>query len=434
MREDLFHFVWQYQLFSQGPLYLTNGKQLTIIQTGQWNHHAGPDFLNAKVEMDGLLWSGPVEIHTKASDWHKHAHSEDERYQNVILHVVYEADSTVLNRFNEPLPTLELKNRIQAELIQRYKDLVGRNASIPCLSLLNERHQLTIRSTMERKLIERLEHKSQAILQLLEHYQNDWQQTAYAWLAKAFGGSKNGDSFLRMAQRLPLKYIQKHRDSQMQIEALLFGMAGLLDQERRDDDYYQLLQRESRFLLLKYELKDKSLSATEWQTGRVRPQNHPVLRMAQLAALLKAYPDVFGLAVRTETPKTLLKNLEKVLPGEYWEKHYTFEKTTPKRKKKPMGKSFIRLLAINSVAPLLAAYGTYHDDSTYIDRAVELLEHLPKERNRITKAYPAELFEQKSAADSQALIQLFKLYCTPKNCLQCGIGAKLVKPGKRERS
>ena len=93
--EELLHYVWKHKLFPLAPLTTTDGKSVEVVDVGLHNRHAGPDFFNAKVRIDGTLWVGNVEIHDKASDWFVHGHDRDARYDNVVLHVVDIADVVV---------------------------------------------------------------------------------------------------------------------------------------------------------------------------------------------------------------------------------------------------------------------------------------------------------------------------------------------------
>ena len=93
IKEDLIQYVWNSRLLSGKILQTTTGQLLQIIHP-IWNIHQGSRiFLMAKVKIDEVVWVGHIEIHVFSSDWVLHGHKGDERYENVILHVVYKNDS-----------------------------------------------------------------------------------------------------------------------------------------------------------------------------------------------------------------------------------------------------------------------------------------------------------------------------------------------------
>ena len=110
MKEELLHFVWQSKLLLSQSLTTTSGLPVTIVQPGNRNANAGPDFFNARLQIGDTIWAGNIEIHISSSDWDRHRHTSDEAYNNVILHVVYIHDREVLNAQGEQIPTLELRS------------------------------------------------------------------------------------------------------------------------------------------------------------------------------------------------------------------------------------------------------------------------------------------------------------------------------------
>ena len=216
----------------------------------------------------------------------------------------------------------------------------------------------------------------------------------------------------------------------LQAEAMLFGTAGLLDVVDKPDEYVSALQREYRFLSVKYQLSDKQVTAHAWKWGRLRPANFPTLRLAQLARLLTKHASLFSLFVGTNDVTTLLKSLQ-VTPSDYWQSHYRFEKPT-ETTVPTLGQNSAQNIVINTVVPLLAAYAHHRGEPGYIDRAIALLEQLPAEKNRLTDSWNALGLSVRTAFDSQASIELYNEFCSAKKCLSCQIGAGLLKGQKSD--
>lgn len=424
MREQFLHFIWQYQYFEKEALTTTNGEQINIIQPGFGNTDAGPDFKNARIIIDGLEWNGHVEIHVNASEWIKHGHESDPGYKNVILHVVWKNDQTILYPDGNPIPTLELQNRISADLYQRSFQLLENKDTIPCTPHFHSVSELTRLVMLERAMLDRLEQKATEVNMVLEANGGDWEETTYQWLAKNMGFKVNSDPFFSLAQRIPAKIIGKHRSQLLQIEALLFGMAGLLDHPS-NDTYEQSLKKEFEFLAHKYDLAAKKMNAVEWRFLRLRPANFPTLRIAQFAALLHKQGQLFSFFTSFDDPKAFIQNFE-VAPSDYWQSHYRFG-TKAKRSIAPMGKSSVENILINTVAPILAAYGKLNDNSERVEKALALLANLPPEKNHIIDRWKSLGASFSSAFDSQGYLSLYKHYCQPRKCLQCGIGVSLFR-------
>lgn len=424
MKEDFIQFVWQYQYFSKDNLSTQSGSTINVIHPGYLNSDSGPDFSSAKIQIDGLEWIGNVEFHIKSSNWYSHNHNEDQAFDNVILHVVWEHDKEVYRTDKSLIPTLELKNRVDHSLILSYKKLVRSPNTIACSSHFLTLEEITKRAMIDRVLLQRLERKAFEIQQLYQSNNNNWEETAYQTLAKNFGFKVNSSPFYRLGKSMPLRIIKKHAGNLIQVEAFLFGQAGLLE-ESIQDEYHASLRKEFRFLSQKYQLEDSGIHASHWKFMRLRPANFPTLRIAQFAALITQLNGIFSVLTSTEDVKFFNKIL-KVNPSEYWSSHYQFGKES-RKSHKPLGEDSCNNLLINSVAPLLVAYGHLMASQNHIDRAVELLEMISPEKNKIINLWNE--LEQKvgNAADSQALIELFNTFCVKKRCLNCTIGVKLLQ-------
>ena len=426
MNEDFLAYVWKHQYFDKTELQTTAGEPLAVLQTGQQNTDAGPDFLSASLLLDGLTWAGSVELHVKASDWMRHRHTTDRKYDQVILHVVWENDAAVTRTNGTAVPVLELKERVAPELLQTYLRLKQPKPTIPCEPFLNQVREITKTAMQERTLLERLELKATGIREKLKLNGNDWEATTFQVLMGGFGFKINQQGFNRLAKELPFRVLQKHRHRLFQVEALLMGQSGFLA-EPTAYEYIGQLQQEYAFLQHKHQLP-APMHRADWNFLRLRPANFPTVRLAQLAALFHLREHWFG-SFTTFNKLADLVLFFQAKPSGYWAKHYL-----PGRESKstiaPMGKSSINLLLINVVAPLLVAYARETDQPELVEKAVTLLEKLKPEQNHILSMYEDLQFENRTAAQSQGLLALYHGYCTPVRCLLCAIGAGILKRAK----
>ncbi len=422
IQEAFLHFVWQNQYFNKTKLSTSSGEPIQIEKVGFINQLAGPDFKEAQITIGGIKWAGAVEIHIKSSDWHRHQHQGDPNYDSVILHVVYEHDKEVLDQHERPIPTLSLKGLIKPKMLARYEQMLQNDDLIPCAKRLQDTKVINRLTMLERVLVSRVESKASAVTELLEANNLDWEETAYQWLARGLGFKVNADSMLELARLVPVKVLNKHSQLK-QYEALLFGLSGLLNVDVKDD-YLKGLRSEFEFLSVKYNL-NKSLSYNQWHFAGARPSNYPTIRIAQLASLLHSHQNIFSLFTAFEKPKELLDKL-KVKQSPYWQTHLVPDKES-KMKTVGLTKAAKENLLINTTVPLLVAFAKYKDDTEVLDKALNLLMALPKEENRITRLWSTLGWNVASAFDSQGLIELHNSFCKQKRCVECSIGAELIK-------
>lgn len=422
MNEELLYYLWQHRLYNLQGLATTDGEPLIVSSPGQRNTDSGPDFSNARIQVGDIQWAGNVEIHVKTSDWYKHGHQTDPAFDKLILHVVYENDLDDKTPGNSPI--LELKGRVDESLIERYRQLQRSLNWIPCENLINNVDDLTLKMTLDRMAVERLERKTEDVNQLLQQNTGSWEETMYQLTARNFGLRTNRDTFELLARSLPQKIISKHKSNLLQIEALLFGQSGLLQTVGEPDEYVQQLQKEYGYLQKLYKLTP--LQAHQWKFMRMRPAAFPTVRLAQFAALLHCSSHLFSKIIDTVATKAL-KEFFNVTASVYWETHYRFSEPSKKRKKE-LGDSMQQLLLINLVAPMLFAYGNYKGDQNLRDRALELLDSLKPEKNSLIDRWADVRYKAETALETQALIQLKTEHCDTKDCLHCTIGGKLMRP------
>lgn len=433
MPETLIYFLWQFQYFDRTSLTTTADESIQVLHPGFRNDDSGPDFANARLIINDVEWAGTVEIHTKTSDWLAHRHQRDRAYDNVILHVVWEDDRVathqqLIRTDGTALPTLELQHRTDHTLLSRYEALSVSGDVIACAGQFRAVHPLKLTSMLDKAMLQRLERKAAEVKELFGAAHQDWEETTYRLLARNFGFKINAEPMEQLARAVPLKALLKHRDTPLQVEAMLFGTAGLLQNPDETDEYLEQLRREYRFLAAKYQLSERELPAHAWKWGRLRPANFPTLRLAQLARLVAGSGSLFSLLIMADDAPTLLKALQ-VTPSGYWQQHYRFGKVT-ERGAPALGVTSAENIIINTVVPLLAAYAHHREEPAYIDRAIALLEQLPAEQNRITDGWSDLGLSVRTAFDSQASIELFNAFCTPKKCLSCQIGLSLIRPDK----
>ncbi len=419
MKEEFLHFIWEHRLFDKTDLKTVDGERLEIISTGQPNSNSGPDFFNARIRIGETIWAGNIEIHQKSSHWYQHRHETDAAYDNVILHVVELHDKPVVI-LDHQIPAVEIK--YSPAILENFEQLLKSKRWIACEERLPEVDPFVLRFWFSSLMIERLQAKTSSILELLQQNKNNWNETFYQLLARNFGMKINALPFELLAKSLPLSILSKHKNDLFQIEALLFGQSGLLNETLLGDDYFLSLRNEYSFLYKKYGLS--GIEAHLWKFMRLRPVNFPTIRIAQLAMLIHQSSALFSHILETETLEEL-KNLFDVATSEYWETHYRFNKTSG-RIKKALGETAFHNLVINTIVPMLFVYGDQHLDQAMKDRALRLLENLPPESNQITRKWNELGIDSQSAFETQALIQLKNCYCELKKCLHCQMGAKII--------
>ena len=423
MTERLLQFIWQFQYFNKTELFNTSGEAVQIIFPGQYNTNQGPDFSDAKITVDKTTWAGTVELHIKTSDWNKHNHQHDKNYNNVILHVVWENDTSTGSVLENEIPIIELKDRVSKILLQRYEELMNAESFIPCEKNISTVRDITWKSWKDRLLAERLLRKSTIVETYLQQNNYHWEETFWWLLARNFGMKVNTEAFEAIAKSISVNILAKNKAQIHQLEALLLGQAGLLE-GNFTDDYPVMLQKEYEFYKKKYKINPGG-SIIPVHFLRMRPGNFPTIRLAQLAMLVHESAHLFSKIKEAESVKAV-KEWFDVTANDYWHYHYRFDENSAFKKKK-LGDAMIDNIIINTVAPVLFAYGNYQDENKYKEKALQWLEQTGAEKNIITKGFQELGIENKTAFDSQGLIELKNEYCNKKRCLDCGVGNAILK-------
>ncbi len=417
MTERLLQYIWQFQYFNRGDLKTTSGEPLEIISQGQLNTNQGPDFHNAKIKIGNTILAGTIEVHLKASEWKKHQHHNDENYRNVVLHVVLENDTVISNH----IPVLELSTRISRLMLQQYDRLMHSNLFVACAGSIHQVKEITWLAWKERLLAERLTRKAVIVHKILKENKTHWEETFWILLARSFGTKVNADAFETIARSVSVNILARHKASIHQLEALLLGQANLLN-DSFDEDYPKLLQREYKFLSTKYKLKPVEIPV---HFLRMRPDNFPTIRLAQLAVLTQQSSHLFSKILETDNLENV-KDWLKCTANDFWHYHYRFQIESAFKKKR-LGSATVSSIIINTVVPCLFAYGLYHGNEHQKRKALLWLEQLQSEKNSITSGFANLFITSKTAYDSQALIELKNEYCTKKRCLECSVGNAILR-------
>ncbi len=429
MNEDFLHYLWQYKSYKPGLFITDQEHRMEVVHPGLPNSDAGPDFFNAKIKLDGVVWAGNVEIHKKASEWNQHHHDQDPLYDNVILHVVLDNDKEVKTSSGRCVPCWELE--IPENVLRDYQLLYSNKGWVACEGFIHTLPRFEIHGWIERMLIEKLEKKVESIGELLKTYRNDWKQVFFVVLARNFGFGLNGDSFEQLARNIPWQIIQKNADATDKLEALFLGQAGFLSGLIHEDEYIHKLAGEYELLRYKYELSP--MSSHRWKFLRMRPGNFPTIRLVQLAALISGNAFLFDRLLSCRELSEARKLLT-ASPTEYWKRHYRPDVAAPARSKK-IGKQAVDLLILNTVVPLFFAYGKLRSNESLQQRALEWLSLMPPEKNSIVDGWGHRSIGvvAASSADSQGLVYLKKYYCDHKKCLSCRIGHKALSSDRSRK-
>jgi len=402
-----------------------NGETIQIYKAGDHNENSGPDFFNAKILIDNQIWAGNIEIHIKSSDWYLHQHEKDSNYDNVILHVVWQHDIDIYRENNAVIPTLELQGFTSQSLLLNYHQLFSKKSKyIHCENDISKVDSFVLNNWLEKLYIEKLMHKSYLVSELLEQTNNDWEAVLFKLLAKNFGLKVNGEAFFNLANSFEFSILRKEQKKLQNLEALLFGQAGLL-QEDYENSHFKDLKKEYQFLSLKYVLTP--LFKNQFQFFRLRPNNFPTIRIAQLANLYFVYKNLFSKILDKKSLKDYYA-IFTIGTSDFWKTHYNFISIS-KRLDKSITKSFIDLLLVNTIIPLLFVYDK-KSGKLEEEKLFDLIKQIKPEKNHIIREFKNLNITAKNAFETQALLHLKSEYCEKHLCLQCSIGNVLLRKKK----
>lgn len=417
MKEEFIYYLWENRLLHL-DLKTVDNEDVTILSVGTRNFNSGADYLNARVKIGETLWAGQVEIHVRASDWFRHNHQNDDNYNNVVLHVVYEYDTDAVK-----LPTIEIKGKFDISLFHKFSLIFGSRNWIPCGEFVGGVQNFTVISWLDRMLVEHLEKECEDLDFKLKNNQYDWEQTFYQRLMRYFGLKVNNDSFEYLSRILPLNLLLRHRDNGIYIESMMFGCAGFLEKDF-EEEYPSLLKREFKMLKSKFGLKVMPLS--NWKFLRLRPPNFPTIRIAQLAKIIVKNGNMFSKIKDADDIEEIVELFDVEL-NSYWDNHFQFDKVSNVERRKVLGKTAIDLIVINAIVPMLFHYGHTHSLESYKEKAMSYLEKIEAEDNLIIRNFQNSGIILQNAFQTQAILYMYKHYCKRRRCLECRIYSVLSK-------
>lgn len=420
MHEDFLQFIYKNRLWLPNTELLTDNTPFEVIDTGLQNHDSGPDFFNAKIKIDGIVWVGNVEIHVNASDWHKHHHDGDQAYDNVILHIVYNYNCDITLQNGRTLPTWEIS--FPQTIFNRYSDFKLTRKDIACSDYIDMADDFHITMWMEKMAIERLEYKSENIAEIYLRTNKNWQETLYTILARNFGFSTNGVPFELLALQTPSNILLHNADNLLVLEAILFGQAGMLGDQPKDE-YMKKLAEEYAFFQKKYDLQP--IAKSLWKHSKMYPSNFPETRIAQFAATMQKFQTIVDNILNDKFSIDIFNDIS---TSEYWSTHFSLGGTSVKNKPTKIGKQTTDTILINTIIPFSYFYGKTTDPAFDSEKTIERMKNIKPENNRETRAFDSiQKIKCENAYESQALLNLKKCYCDHKKCLKCSIGYQIMK-------
>lgn len=421
MKEEYLHHVFKKKML--GNIFKTiNNKKLKVLDFGEYNFNAGPDFLDAKILFDGHVWVGPIEFHVNASDWYKHKHQHDIAYANVVAHFVYKNDAPVVHIKDYLIPTVELEGKIDKHHYEKYQGLVKSNSEILCTDQIKRLDPAIIEEQLNDSIKERLWRKSLIVIKDIEANAGNRDKAFLLAVARVFGGAVNQLPFQSIIEKLEPKWLAKLNYDAFKTEALIFGVAGMLN-FNSEDDYINQLQAEFNYQKKLFNIVE--MQSQNWKYSRMRPHNFPDIRLAQFNAWLNN---------RTSTNEYLVDNWElqkwrqsfKIKLNPFWEKHFRLKNGTEKLVTTSPTDGFIDLIFINAIVPYVYAIGLWEGNDDYCKRAVQMLKQIKPENNSIISDWKRAGVEVNSAFETQSLLELKKQGCNRKKCLFCTLGKSIL--------
>lgn len=422
MNEAFLQTVWKHKLIGQSEFKGTKDETIEVISIGEHNQDSGPDFFNSKIRIDDVVLAGNVELHLKTSDWLRHKHQLDKTYDNLVLHVVLEHDLDLSQNSNHNVTVLELKNYLKPGLIDQYQALHNSTQPIACGRSINQVNEFVWKSWMDRLAVSRIESKTDYIEHLFVYCQHNYEETLYLLLCRNFGFKINNEAFELLGKSLPFSILKQYSNNSQQVEALLYGVAGFLE-DVFDDDYPHLLQNEFEFLKQKHKLI--SIKKELWKFSKTRPVNFATIRLSQFAWLICKRESLYHL-IEDRCSLEQLKNFFSIEANEYWNSHYKFDEVAD-FSRKPLGDVAFQTIVINTIVPFLFFLAKHSANESFSEYGLELLSTVKAEVNTKTKHFLKLGVKTESALESQAQIHLYDNFCSKKACLHCNVAQALLK-------
>lgn len=414
MKEDVIQQFWKSKLALGKALKTTQNNAIVIRNFGELNHGQGPDFSAAEIEIDGVLHHGSVEIHVDSKEWFEHHHETDEKYQSVVLHVVWKNSMDVFDLSGRFLPVLELNQFFNEKDLQKSQQILSLNGEFPCQLfhtsvLISEKYQQLVFAQSKR-----WDRKIQDVLLLHHEFRGDWQKVILVQVAKYWMDHQNRNSMSLLVKDAVISRLQKFNQTEML--AFWLGQSQLSLDHLFQNNERDLICSKFVFLKKKFEMNPIPLN---WYFGRVRPNAFPDIRLWQWSKWIsnqnasfshwlqfKDYPElIHALSVGIEVKRPLKSEPEVMVNG----------------------LQHIHQLIINAIVPIWMAYATLHENKVLLNQSLDILEQIPPENNAITKKMHWMNFLNTSAKHSQQLMGQYELYCSKKKCLECLVGQSYLK-------
>lgn len=421
MNEKILHHLWKYQRFTTLTFFSTDNQNIQVLEVGKHNNNQGTDFYDVKLKIDDVIWFGTIEIHVKSSDFYKHHHQKDFSYSSIILHVVYYHDLEIQELKQKKIPTLELKSYVDNSMLLKIKSIDNDIFQfIPCEHLLIQKENQNFNNEFKTIYLQKLEEKSQRILNLFHQFEKNWEATFLAFLAYSFGLKINADIFQLIIQNIDFKFIKKASVNRISLEALFFGTVNELSEGK--DEHQKMLKKEYEFLQHKFNLKSTSLKL---KYLRLRPQNFPTLRLSQFAYLTHKNQNLFSLFIDNQEINRVISTLKEVSALSYWENHCKFGNPAKLKNNLFLSDSFIELILINCVIPFQYTYFSYLNNPLK-NNVLDNIKKIQKEENSILDKWKSLNINLNSAFETQSLLYLYKNYCSKKKCMSCELLKKII--------
>lgn len=401
------------------------GKSFRVISRGTWNHDAGPDFLNAKIEVDGKIQTGDIEIHCKTSHWAKHGHHNDPGYQNVILHAVGCNDISPADAPKLPMiPLFILPKNFDEPEIQAPLQKDGL-----CSSFFSRMPDSAIHKFVSDAGLERMRTKSQAIL--TEMIAKGTQDALIIRLFEQIGIPNNRAQFKQLVQRL-LTYDKETRKTN--IQAILWGESGCLPDPATVDLCPDAAEVVNELWNQWWQIRRVHYDQIQF-SHRCRPLNSISRRIAILSEFIRNFSenplpvmlDVIRQNTVDEAIRIFMKKLN--ISDPFWQRHTSF--TSPELKKPAvlLGNDRILELLVDVIVPAIHAYSSVSGEFKLTAKIESLYLAVPKTasnktiREVVNRCFPGKEQIFKTAAAQQGLLHIHKTWCEKLacNCKACPI-------------
>ncbi|WP_306642475.1 DUF2851 family protein [Sanyastnella coralliicola] len=423
MNEDYLQYLWRFQQLGNTQLTTTSGKDVSVLFQGHWNRNAGPDFLEAKLRIGKELWIGSVEIHLRSSDWRRHHHVHDPAYQNVILHVVYEDDEPLVNAAGQEVPTLIVERHLDSDHYDYYRHFIEHHSALACEKNLGEVDEFKRNNWLHRMAIERLERRTERVKALLERYHQDWNAVWWHMLCRSFGFGLNQIAYEQLAMTLNWKWLAKMVGNPQKIGDVLLCHSSWIELDKRLEPNQKPRENYQHFQRL-HEVTP--IAPSNWRRGKMKPANHPRVRLGQLTALIENG----WLQWRKASMCEDLDELMQVLDVSIAVDHLTLQLEA--RETARIGRAARERIITNAVIPVVFYFGRLHGDQKLIDRMLDWQDRLKPEDNRIIRMWTQTGWKPRSMLETQGQLHLFEQYCSGKKCLSCLIGITLLNDHKND--